>query len=127
MTAKANNQLAAASAVAAAFAWLAGGLGSCALLFLFTPASFCSWVIFFGGSVTAVIFGHQGRSQIRASDGEQSGERLAMIGLTLGWVGIALNLLFICLAVVLAVTAVLVGPELGEMFPWLTPILKGIE
>lgn len=124
MLAESNNPLATASAAAAAFAWLVGGLGSCALLFLFAPASFCTWVIFFGGNVTAVMFGHQGRSQIRHSDGEQTGGRLAAIGLALGWAGVALNLLFICLAVVLAVTAVAMGPEFGELFPW---FVRGLE
>ncbi len=125
MLTESNNPLATASAAVAGVAWLVGGLGICALLFLFAPASFCTWVIFFGGNVAAVMFGHQGRSQIRASGGEQSGGRLAAIGLALGWTGIALNLLFICLAVVLAVTAVLVGPEFTKLFPWFGRGLQG--
>jgi hypothetical protein len=74
-------------------------------------------VIFFGGSVTAVLFGHQGRSQIRHNEGQQSGEKLALIGLGLGWAGIAINLLMICLVVTLVVAGALLGPEIENYLP----------
>ncbi len=112
-----NNVLAVGSLVTAVIAWLIGGLGSCALVFLFLPASFCTWVIFLGGSVTAVLFGHQGRSQIRNSEGQQTGENLALIGLGMGWAGIAINLLMLCLIVTLVVAAVLLGPEIENYLP----------
>ena len=92
-----------------------------------SPFSFCTWVIFLGGSVTAVIFGHQSRSQIRSSDGQQSGQQLAVIGLSLGWAGIAVNVLLICAVVALAVTAVVLGPQIGDYFPWLVHGLEGFE
>lgn len=122
-----NHPLATASLIAAVLAWLVGGLGTCGLVLILNPFSFCTWVIFLGGSVVAAIFGHQGRSQIRNSDDEQNGEQMAVIGLSLGWAGIAMNILLICAAVAFAVTAVIMGPEMGNYFPWLVRGLEGFE
>ena len=122
-----KNPLALASVATAVFSWLIGGLGTVALVLILNPFSFCTWVIFLGGSVTAVIFGHQSRSQIRSSDGQQSGQQLAVIGLSLGWAGIAVNVLLICAVVALAVTAVVLGPQIGDYFPWLVHGLEGFE
>jgi Domain of unknown function (DUF4190) len=51
------------------------------------------------GSILAVIFGHIARRQIRRSAGSQGGEGLAVAGLVLGWVGVALILLVIVLSI----------------------------
>ena len=44
----------------------------------------------FLGSVGAVIFGHMARSQIRRAAGVQDGDGLAVAGLVLGWLSLAL-------------------------------------
>ncbi|WP_462158310.1 DUF4190 domain-containing protein [Pseudoalteromonas sp. GB56] len=45
--------------------------------------------IFFFGSIAAVICGHIARSQIRKSNGNQTGDGLALAGLILGYLSIA--------------------------------------
>jgi hypothetical protein len=127
MTANNNHPLSVASLITAVIAWLVGGLGTVALVILLNPFSFCTWIIFLGGSVVATMWGHQSRSQIRSSDEPQGGEQLSTIGLFLGWAGVAVNLLLICGMVVLAVTAVLMGPEIGNYLPWLVRGLEGFE
>jgi hypothetical protein len=42
------------------------------------------------GSVLAVIFGHVALSQINKSNGTQQGRGMAIAGLVLGWVGVAI-------------------------------------
>ena len=42
-------------------------------------------------SIPALIIGYQGRSEIRASQGRQSGGGLATAGIVLGWIGVALG------------------------------------
>ena len=109
-----NNPMAMGSLISALAAWVIGGLGSCAIMFFFPPLALCTWVIFFGGNVVAVIFGHMGRSQIKASGDLQGGKGLATTGLALGWAGVAINLLMICLFVVLVVAAVTFAPDLAQ-------------
>lgn len=57
-------------------------------------------------TIPAVVLGHMARKQIRESG--QRGDGLAVAGLVLGWLGIALFALF---AVVVAVAAVHSGPQ----------------
>ena len=52
----------------------------------------------FWGAVVALITGYAAKSEIEKSHGRVGGERLAKAGLILGWVGIGLGLLTICLA-----------------------------
>lgn len=54
------------------------------------------WVMWIG-SVLAVIFGYIGKSEIERSRGSQSGTGLAIAGMVLGWVGIAIFFLSIFL------------------------------
>ncbi len=54
------------------------------------------------GSVGAIVFGHMAKRQIAASDGQQSGESLATAGLVIGYLGIALLLIYVIYVVVLA-------------------------
>lgn len=61
-------------------------------------------LIFFG-SLVAVICGHIARSQIRSSQGQQTGDGMALAGLILGYIGLALTILFIFGFVVLGVGA----------------------
>ncbi|MEM7141011.1 MAG: DUF4190 domain-containing protein [Actinomycetota bacterium] len=51
-----------------------------------------SW-IFFIGSILGVIFGHMAMEQIRESEGREIGRGNAMIGLIVGYAGIAIGLL----------------------------------
>lgn len=108
-----NNPLALGSLFSALVAWVVGGLGTCAALLLSPVLAFCTWVIFLGGSVVAVIFGHMSRSQIKASGGIQGGNGLATAGTALGWAGVALNLLMICLLVLAVVAAVTFAPDMA--------------
>ena len=48
-------------------------------------------------SVLALIFGYKGKAEIDRSNGYQHGRGMAVAGLVLGWVGIALLLLFVAL------------------------------
>jgi hypothetical protein len=47
------------------------------------------------GSILALVFGYKGKSQIDASGGQESGRGLAVAGIVLGWIGVALTLLAI--------------------------------
>jgi hypothetical protein len=111
-----TNNLSIASLVSAAVAWIIGGLGSCAFLLSFPPFAVCTWVVFLVGSIVAAVTGHMGRSQIRQSGGAQTGEGMAMAGLVLGWAGVALNVLPICLAPVFIAILALMGPTIGNVF-----------
>ena len=55
------------------------------------------------GSVIGIILGYIARNQIRDSGGMMGGEGLARWGIILGWVGVAMTLTLICLAVVLPI------------------------
>lgn len=45
------------------------------------------------GSLGAVVFGHMARGQIRRGNGREDGDALALAGLVLGWIALALWLL----------------------------------
>ena len=111
-----NNQMGVVSIVSAAIAWVVGGLGSCALTLFFPPVALCTGFVFFAGSVTAVVTGHLGRKQIKESGGMQGGDSLAMFGLILGWIGVVINILMICLVIVSILGLTLLGPEIGNVF-----------
>ena len=111
-----NSPLSIASLVSGLVAWVIGGLGSCATLFLFPPFAICTWIIFLGGSIAAAVMGHMARSQIRQSAGAQTGEGLATTGIVLGWAGVALSVLPLCLAPVVIVILALLGPSIGNVF-----------
>jgi hypothetical protein len=52
----------------------------------------------FLGSIAAVITGTIGRKEIAASNGAETGDGLATAGVIMGWIGIGLGLLGICIA-----------------------------
>lgn len=52
----------------------------------------------FWGALIALITGYIAKSEIEKSHGRVGGERLAKAGLVLGWVGMGLGLLVICLS-----------------------------
>lgn len=47
------------------------------------------------GSIGAVVLGHMAKRQIAASDGRQTGASLATAGLIIGYVGVAIMLIYI--------------------------------
>lgn len=51
------------------------------------------------GSIIGVITGHLARRDMRAAPGRYSGEGIALAGLVLGWIGVGLGVLGICVAV----------------------------
>ena len=51
------------------------------------------WV-FWLGSLLAVIFGHVSLGQIRRSNGREAGRGLAIAGVTLGWIGLGVWILW---------------------------------
>lgn len=50
------------------------------------------------GSIVAVIIGPMARREIRESRGALSGDGLATAGIVLGWIGIALSVVGLCIA-----------------------------
>ena len=53
------------------------------------------------GSILALVFGYQAKGQIERSGGRQSGRGMAIAGIVLGWIGLAL-MAFLIIAVVSA-------------------------
>jgi hypothetical protein len=49
------------------------------------------------GSIVAVITGYMARKEIQQSNGDLGGDGLATAGLVLGWVGIALSVIGVCI------------------------------
>jgi hypothetical protein len=119
-----NNQMAVVSVIAAGISWVIGGLGSCALFFLVPPASLCTGIVFLIGSIAAVVTGHIGRSQIKQGGNLEGGEGMALTGLILGWVGVAINLILLCLFILGIFGLVLMGPEIGNVF---SDIIRDLE
>lgn len=56
--------------------------------------------IYWIGSILAVIFGHVALSQIKKSNGTQGGRGMAIAGLVLGYIGLAMIVLFIVIVIV---------------------------
>lgn len=52
------------------------------------------------GSVLALVFGYVGKSQIDRSGGRETGRGMAIAGIVLGWIGVAVLILIVVLAVV---------------------------
>jgi hypothetical protein len=73
-------------------------LGICGILF-----SFC--FIGIPCAIVAVILGYKARNQIDASGGRLGGRGLAIAGLVMGWIGVAINALFIVLVIIGAVSS----------------------
>jgi hypothetical protein len=71
---------------------------------LFAISSLVLSLIWVGGlgSVGAVVFGHMAKRQIADSDGQQGGDSLATAGLVIGYIGIAISLIYVIYIVVLA-------------------------
>jgi hypothetical protein len=109
------------SIISAGIGWIVGGLGTCAFTFFFPPVSLCTGIVFFVGSIVSVVTGHLGRRQIKASGGLEGGDGMALTGLILGWIGVAITLLLFCLIVI---GIVLLGPEIGNIY---SDIIRELE
>ena len=55
----------------------------------------------FIGSIVAVVTGNMARREIRDSGGSMGGDGMATAGLVLGWIGIGLGVLTICIIAVI--------------------------
>ena len=51
------------------------------------------------GSILALVFGYQAKGQIERSGGRESGRGMAIAGIVLGWIGLAL-MAFVIIAIV---------------------------
>ncbi|GAB4265629.1 MAG: hypothetical protein Kow0080_05960 [Candidatus Promineifilaceae bacterium] len=123
-TAVPNNQLAVISLVSGIIAWVVGGLAGCVLFFVFPPIALCTGAIFFFASLIATITGHMARRRIQESGGLEGGDSLAVAGLIMGWLGIAANILLLCLFVVGIFGLTLMGPQVGNVF---SDIIRDLE
>ncbi len=108
-----NNPLSIASLASSVAAWVIGGLGSCLMTFVFFPLAFCTALLFLGGNIAGAIMGHMARNQIRQSAGAQTGDGMALAGIVLGWGGVGISVLAIC---VLGLGLVLLGPAIGSVY-----------
>lgn len=63
----------------------------------------------FVGSIIAVIIGPLAKKEIAASGGRQSGEGLATAGTILGWVGIGITIIGLCITGVVVVIPFCLG------------------
>jgi hypothetical protein len=54
------------------------------------------------GSILAIVLGFIARSQIKASQGRQSGQGMATAGIILGFVGVALIVIYVVAVALLA-------------------------
>src|SRR5215470_10375899 len=66
-----------------------------------------------GFSILAIIFGYVGRNEIRNSGGRITGDGLALAGLIIGWIEIALGVLF-CALIVISIIAASAVPSTGQ-------------
>ena len=54
-------------------------------------AGILGWTLIpFLGSIAAIVFGHMARGEIRRSNGQMEGDGLALGGLILGWLSVAM-------------------------------------
>jgi hypothetical protein len=109
-----TNPLAITSLIASVVGWVLGGLGSCGFFFLFAPMSLCTGLVFVIGCLVGVVTGHMATGQIQASG--QAGKGLAMTGLVLGWIGVGMVILSVCLGLLAIVALALMGPAIGNVF-----------
>ena len=59
-------------------------------------AGILGWTLLpFLGSLAAIIFGHMARGEIRRSNGQLDGDGLAIAGLVMGWLSVAMWVLVV--------------------------------
>lgn len=64
------------------------------------------------GGIIAVILGHSARNQIRASNGRETGDGLALSALVIGWLEVAL----VVIAIFVIFVLILVGNQTKNVF-----------
>ena len=74
---------------------------------------------FFFGAVIALITGYVAKNEISDGNGQIEGERLASAGVILGWIGLGISLLAVCL--IIAVAVGLTGSAIFGIFSFLVP------
>lgn len=55
------------------------------------------------GHILAIVFGYTGKGQIDRSGGVEEGRGMAVAGIVLGWIGIALSVIVIVIVIIVAV------------------------
>ncbi len=87
-------------------------------------AGICGFTIFpFLGSIVAVITGPMAKKEILNSRGALGGEGLAKAGIIMGWIGIGLGILGICIgAAVVIVPLILVALGISNSSSSLLPL-----
>lgn len=55
------------------------------------------------GSIVGLILGYTARNQIRDSEGATTGEGLATAGIIVGWIGVGLTVIGLCIAMLVLV------------------------
>lgn len=77
----------------------------------------------FFGALAALITGYVAKSEIEKSAGRVEGDRIAKVGIILGWIGIALSILGFCFAIL--VTLGVLGGSIalcGPFSDWIQTI-----
>lgn len=78
------------------------------------------------GSVIGVITGNMAKKEIQGSGGAIAGENLAKLGVTIGWVGIALDVIGICCGFITFALPIF-GSILIATFPFLAELFNFIK
>ena len=63
--------------------------------------------VLLAGWVTSLITGYIGRQQIRASQGQLTGDGAAVAGIILGWIGVGFTVLLVVIVIVLVIVAMI--------------------
>lgn len=76
------------------------------------------------GSIGAIITGIMAKKEIEANPGLYNNDSMAKIGVILGWVGVGLTVLFICIFAAFFIFAlVMAGAEAASFLPALLPLV----
>jgi hypothetical protein len=62
-------------------------------------------ILYVIGPILALVFGHQAKNEIEASNGTQGGGGAATAGIVMGWIGIGLAVLYLVLVLIFGVAA----------------------
>ena len=76
------------------------------------------------GSIVAVITGPMAKKEIQESGGALGGEGMATAGQVMGWIGIGLSAIGLCVAgVILAISLCIIPIAISEGSFWIVPAL----